>query len=76
MGYERVEEFISSCDGNEIKELVSQLRGIGVISKRWFWTNSNPLDMEWGENLKKLAFIRHKLTKEEEDIINNMARKY
>lgn len=74
-----VEEFVTSCDKKEIKELINVLIDEGHLNPEdqlKTKENSNLFEIEWLDMLKKLVSLRLQISKEEEETIRNIVKKY
>jgi hypothetical protein len=75
-----VDEFVSSCDKREIEELIECLVDEGYLSKSVVMTNPTEnlgtYESDFNENLDKLKEKYFLLSNEDEQVIQNIFKKY
>ena len=69
-------EFVDECNSVEIAELIDCLvkEGHALVANTGAMQTLG--DEIWIENIQKLASLRMKLTREEEEFIENLVKKY
>jgi hypothetical protein len=75
-----VDEFVSSCSKREIQELIECLVEDGYLPKNVIGTNPNEnlgrYETDFNENLDKLKEKYYSLSSEDEQVIQNIFKKY
>jgi hypothetical protein len=71
-----VDEFLSSCDEDEIKEIITFLKEDGWISGSNVQDKLGVLEKEFSEKLDKLKNSYYRIANEELDILDNLVKKY
>lgn len=75
-----VDEFVSSCDKREIEELIECLVDEGYLPKSVVMTNPTEnlgtYESDFNENLDKLKQKYFLLSNEDEQVIQNIFKKY
>jgi hypothetical protein len=71
-----VDEFLSSCDEGEIKEIITSLKEDGWITGSNVQDKLGILEKEFSEKLDKLKNSYYRITNEELDILDNLVKKY
>jgi hypothetical protein len=71
-----VDEFLSSCDEDEIKEIITSLKEDGWITGSNVQDKLGVLEKEFSEKLDKLKNSYYRITNEELDILDNLVKKY
>lgn len=74
-----VDEFLNSCNGKEIKEVISYLKETGHLTKDGYASTKeglNILEEEWQKLSYFLAGSRLRMSIEDEEFIRTIAKKY
>ena len=73
-----VGEFLDSCSRREIDELLDYLVEDGYLDKKSLTKpkQKSVLEEEWDETINKLSENRLQLTKEEEEIIRSIVKRF
>jgi hypothetical protein len=73
-----VGEFLDSCSRREIDELLDYLVEDGFLDKKSLTKpkQKSVLEEEWDETINKLSENRLQLTKEEEEIIRSIVKRF
>ena len=71
-----VDEFLSSCDEVDIKEIITFLKEDGWITGSNVQDKLGVLEKEFSEKLDKLKNSYYHITNEELDILDNLVKKY
>jgi hypothetical protein len=71
-------EYVDECSRHEKQELIDELvsRGFVLQISSPSGTQSNLLEIEWMNNIAKLATLRQRVTLEEEQAIKELVSKY
>lgn len=71
-------EYVDECSRHEKQELIDELvsRGFVLQISSPSGTQSNLLEIEWINNIAKLATLRQRVTLEEEQAIKELVSKY
>ena len=74
-----VDEFLSSCNEREIREVIDKLKEDGHLSNINVPIPENEQlisDKNWNQSCQKLSEIRLQMTMEDIEIIENILKKY
>ena len=71
-------EYVDECSRHEKQELIDELvnRGFVLQISSPIETKPNLLEIEWMNNIAKLATLRQRVTLEEEQAIKELVSKY
>lgn len=67
-------EFIDECNESEKNELINELKGQGYILD--IEIDNTPINKEYNNAVHKLFYLREFMSKEDEQIIIEIAKKY
>jgi hypothetical protein len=68
-----VDDFLSECDSDDIKEIITALQKDGYLTPKDLLTDSS--DTELSQALSKIAHFRNLLTIEEEELIKKIGNR-
>lgn len=73
-----VDDFLTSCSENEKQEIIGHLIDDGYLDSKQdiSSSNNNILDWEWEEILDNLKSRRLQISREDEEIIKRISKKY
>ena len=74
-----VDEFLSSCNEREIREVIDKLKGDGHLSNINVPIPENEQlisDKNWNQTCQKLSEIRLQMSTEDIEVIENILKKY
>ena len=72
-------EYVTSCTKSEIEELISELVDGDYLPKNVLGPNNDKLSKtqnEFAENLQKLVNVYYSVSKEDEEILESIIKKY
>ena len=71
-------EYVYECSKRELQELIDELIEKGLVTQisSPYEKKANLLEIEWMNNIAKLATLRQRVTLEEEQTIKDLVSKY
>jgi hypothetical protein len=71
-------EYVYECSSRELQELIDELIEKGLVTQisSPYEKKANLLEIEWMNNIAKLATLRQRVTLEEEQAIKELVSKY
>ena len=71
-------EYVYECSSRELQELIDELIEKGLVTQisSPYEKKTNLLEIEWMNNIAKLATLRQRVTLEEEQAIKELVSKY